>query len=337
MPSTYPATWETESSVQLLSGKKRIALLIPCYNEATTIGAVIRAFSSAVPHCQIFVYDNNSIDGTAAEAAAAGAIVCRERMQGKGNVVRRMLADIEADVYVLVDGDDTYDAAAAPEMIRLLLEDGLDLVNGARVADDNYAFRPGHRLGNAVLTGMIRLIFGAGLNDILSGYKVMSRRFAKSIPLLSGGFETETEIAIHALSLRMPIAELPTRYQARPPNSASKLRTYSDGARIFRTILQLMKEERPLLFFSIAAALLAAVALVLGVPVVITFAETGLVPRLPTAVLALSIVLLGRVGRLSGCRRRGAHPTASAGSAARRALGGGQEAPYPDYDSRPDR
>jgi glycosyltransferase involved in cell wall biosynthesis len=265
---------------------------MPCYNEAATIGAVIGAFSSAIPSSQLFVYDNNSTDGTAVEAVAAGAIVRRERMQGKGNVVRRMLSDIEADVYVLVDGDDTYDAAAAPEMIWLLLDDGLDLVNGARVAADEGAFRPGHRLGNAVLTGMIRRIFGGGLTDILSGYKVMSRRFAKSIPLLSGGFETETEIAIHALSLRMPIAEVPTRYRQRPPNSASKLRTFSDGARILRTILQLMKEERPLLFFSIAAGLLATMALVLGIPVVITFVDTGLVPRLPTAVLASSIVLL---------------------------------------------
>lgn len=270
----------------------RIAVLIPCYNEETTIASVVGDFYAALPDCSVYVYDNNSTDNTAAVAATAGAVVRREPMQGKGNVVRRMLADVEADVFVVVDGDATYDAAACPAMIEKLLSDGLDLVNGVRVATARAAFRRGHRFGNVVLTGLIKLIFGSGLDDILSGYKVMSRRFVKSIPLLSGGFETETELAIHALSLHMPIVEMPTSYRDRPHGSNSKLNTYRDGIKILRAIIWLMKEERPLLFFSIAAAAFAAVALILGVPVVATFLQTGLVPRLPTAVLAASIMLL---------------------------------------------
>ena len=270
----------------------RIAVLIPCYNEETTIASVVGDFYAALPNCSVYVYDNNSTDNTAAVAATAGAVVRREPMQGKGNVVRRMLADVEADVFVVVDGDATYDAAACPAMIEKLLSDGLDLVNGVRVATARAAFRRGHRFGNVVLTGLIKLIFGSGLDDILSGYKVMSRRFVKSIPLLSGGFETETELAIHALSLHMPIVEMPTSYRDRPHGSNSKLNTYRDGIKILRAIIWLMKEERPLLFFSIAAAAFAAVALILGVPVVATFLQTGLVPRLPTAVLAASIMLL---------------------------------------------
>ena len=270
----------------------RIAVLIPCYNEETTIASVVGDFYAALPDCSVYVYDNNSTDNTAAVAATAGAVVRREPMQGKGNVVRRMLADVEADVFVVVDGDATYDAAACPAMIEKLLSDGLDLVNGVRVATARAAFRRGHRFGNVVLTGLIKLIFGSGLDDILSGYKVMSRRFVKSIPLLSGGFETETELAIHALSLHMPIVEMPTSYRDRPHGSNSKLNTYRDGIKILRAIIWLMKEERPLLFFSIAAAAFAVVALILGVPVVATFLQTGLVPRLPTAVLAASIMLL---------------------------------------------
>ncbi len=270
----------------------RIAVLIPCYNEETTIASVVGDFYASLPNCSVYVYDNNSTDNTAAVAATAGAVVRREPMQGKGNVVRRMLADVEADVFVVVDGDATYDAAACPAMIEKLLSDGLDLVNGVRVATARAAFRRGHRFGNVVLTGLIKLIFGSGLDDILSGYKVMSRRFVKSIPLLSGGFETETELAIHALSLHMPIVEMPTSYRDRPHGSNSKLNTYRDGIKILRAIIWLMKEERPLLFFSIAAAAFAAVALILGVPVVATFLQTGLVPRLPTAVLAASIMLL---------------------------------------------
>jgi Glycosyl transferase family 2 len=270
----------------------QIAVLIPCYNEEATIASVVRDFSRALPNCCVFVYDNNSTDNTAAEAHQAGAIIRSERMQGKGNVLRRMLADVEADVYVIVDGDATYDASACPAMVEKLLADGLDMVNGARLATARSAYRRGHRFGNTVLTSLIKLIFGAGLDDVLSGYKVMSRRFVKSMPLLSGGFETETELAIHALSLRMPIAEMLTSYRDRPPGSDSKLSTYRDGVKILRTILWLMKEERPLLFFSVASAALAAIAVIIAVPIVFTFLETGLVPRLPTAVLAASIMLL---------------------------------------------
>jgi len=289
-----------ETMTTALSKSFQTAVLIPCYNEERTIASVVRDFSAALPDCLVFVYDNNSTDRTAAEAAAAGAIVRRERTQGKGNVLRRMLADVEADVYIVVDGDATYDANACPGMVEILLTEGLDLVNGARVATDKSAFRRGHHLGNALLTGLIKLIFGTGLDDILSGYKVMSRRFVKSIPLLSGGFETETELAIHALSLRMPIAEMPTSYRNRPSGSASKLSTYRDGIKILSTIVWLMKEERPLLFFSIAGAALAAIAIILAVPIIITFIETGLVPRLPTAVLAAAIMILSFLSLSSG-------------------------------------
>jgi glycosyltransferase involved in cell wall biosynthesis len=275
-----------------LTSSVQIAVLVPCYNEEATIAAVVKDFFAALPHCLVFVYDNNSSDKTVAKAVAAGAIVRYERMQGKGNVLRRMLADVEADVYVVVDGDATYDASACPAMIERLLSENLDMINGMRIATNKEAYRPGHRFGNALLTGLIKSIFGTGLDDILSGYKVMSRRFVKSMPLLSGGFETESELAIHALSLRMPIAEVPTDYRDRPRGSDSKLRTYSDGFRILRTIVWLMKEERPLLFFSIVSGILAVMALIIVEPVVATFLSTGLVPRLPTAVLAASIMLL---------------------------------------------
>lgn len=275
-----------------LTSAVQIAVLVPCYNEEATIAAVVKDFFAALPHCLVFVYDNNSSDKTVAKAVAAGAIVRYERMQGKGNVLRRMLADVEADVYVVVDGDATYDASACPTMIERLLSENLDMINGMRIATNKEAYRPGHRFGNALLTGLIKSIFGTGLDDILSGYKVMSRRFVKSMPLLSGGFETESELAIHALSLRMPIAEVPTDYRDRPRGSDSKLRTYRDGLRILRTIVWLMKEERPLLFFSIVSGILAVMALIIVEPVVATFLSTGLVPRLPTAVLAASIMLL---------------------------------------------
>jgi glycosyltransferase involved in cell wall biosynthesis len=281
-----------KSNTTGIINKFQVAVLIPCYNEEATVASVVVDFFATLPNCLVFVYDNNSTDRTVAEATAAGAIVRRERMQGKGNVLRRMLADVEADVYIIVDGDATYDASACPAMVEKLLTEGLDMVNGVRIATGRGAYRRGHRLGNALLTGLIKLIFGAGLNDILSGYKVMSRRFVKSMPLLSGGFETETELAIHALSLRMPIVEMPTTYRDRPPGSDSKLNTYRDGVKILRTIVWLMKEERPLFFFSIVAATLATIAIILTVPIVITFLETGLVPRLPTAILAASIMLL---------------------------------------------
>lgn len=278
----------------------RIAVLVPCYNEEAAVQAVIRGFRAALPAATIYVYDNNSSDGTAAAARAAGALVRIERLQGKGNVIRRMFADIEADAYVLVDGDATYDAASAPAMVELLLRDRLDMVNGARVSDAEGAYRPGHRFGNAVLTGLVARIFGDRVSDMLSGYRVFSRRFVKSFPALSGGFETETEFTIHALELRMPIGEVPTPYRERPVGSVSKLRTYSDGFRILRTIVLLVKEERPLPFFSAIAGLLLLAAVLLALPVLADFVRTGLVPRLPTAVLATGLVLLASLSLTCG-------------------------------------
>jgi glycosyltransferase involved in cell wall biosynthesis len=269
-----------------------IAVLVPCFNEEGPIGDVVAAFRAALPSATIHVYDNNSTDRTAEVARAAGAAVRREPLQGKGNVVRRMFSDIDADIYVLVDGDNTYEAAAAPRMIDRLLGDSLDLVNGRRVASAGAAYRPGHLFGNRLLTGIVALIFGAGMRDMLSGYKVMSRRFVKSFPALSGGFEIETELTVHALELRMPIAEIDTVYDARPAGSASKLNTIGDGLRIMRMIFVLMKEERPLLVFGIAAAALAAAAAGMGYSLTAEFLETGLVPRLPTAILATALTIV---------------------------------------------
>jgi glycosyltransferase involved in cell wall biosynthesis len=269
-----------------------IAVLIPCHNEAVAIPQVVADFRACLPDATLYVYDNNSRDGTAAAASAAGAVVRRETLQGKGHVVRRMFADIDADIYVLVDGDDTYDAAAAPALVRLLQDDGLDMVVGARVTESAGAYRPGHRFGNRLLAGMVRAIFGDRVSDLLSGYRVFSRRFVKSFPALAAGFETETEFTVHALELRMPIGELATRYSDRPAGSASKLRTVSDGLRILRTIVVLVKEERPLQFFASSGLLLLVLGVGVGLPVVAEFLRTGLVPRLPTAVLATGLVLL---------------------------------------------
>jgi hypothetical protein len=270
----------------------QIAVLVPCFNEEATVGQVIAAFRAALPEASVYVYDNNSSDRTAEIARAAGAIVRRERLQGKGNVVRRMFGDIDADIFILVDGDATYDAGAAPALVELLLSNHLDLVNACRITAIERAYRSGHRLGNALLTWLVGAIFGRGLTDMLSGYKVFSRRFVKSIPLLSSGFEIETELAVHALALRMPIAELQTAYKDRPNGSDSKLNTYRDGLRILRTIFLLIKEERPLAFFGFLSLLLAASSLALAAPVIVTFTETGLVPRLPTTLLATGIMLL---------------------------------------------
>ncbi len=278
----------------------KLAVLIPCHNEEVAIGRVVTDFRAALPRATVYVYDNNSTDSTAATAATAGAVVREAGLQGKGHVVRRMFADIDADIYVLVDGDDTYDAAAAPKMVDMLTSRGLDMVNGARATSAEGAYRRGHLLGNRVLTGIVARIFGAHLNDILSGYRVFSRRFVKSFPALATGFETETEFTIHALELRMPMAEVRTAYRDRPAGSASKLRTYSDGLRILRTILMLVKEERPLQFFSLCALLFIAAGAGLGLPVVIEFARTGLVPRLPTATLATGFVLLGVIALTCG-------------------------------------
>jgi len=271
---------------------QRVAVLVPCYNEEVAIPRVVASFRAALPEATIYVYDNNSKDGTVAAARAAGAVVRTETLQGKGNVVRRMFADIDADVYVLVDGDDTYDAAAAPEMVRLLIDNQLDMVNGARVTQIEAAYRRGHRFGNAMLTGIVAWIFGNRISDMLSGYRAFSRRFVKSFPALSAGFETETEFTVHALELKMPVGEVQTAYKDRPAGSASKLRTYTDGLRILRTIVILVKEERPLQFFSITGAVLLLLGLLLSVPVVLDYIETGLVPRFPTAILSTGLVLL---------------------------------------------
>ena len=277
-----------------------IAVLIPCYNEEVAIPRVVADFGKALPGATIYVYDNNSRDGTMAAAHAAGAVVRTETLQGKGHVIRRMFADIEADLYVLVDGDDTYDAASAPAMIAAALDGGLDMVNGSRITAIEAAYRPGHRLGNQVLTGLVRAVFGNRVTDMLSGYRVFSRRFVKSFPALSSGFETETEFTVHALELRMPIGELQTAYKDRPAGSVSKLRTYSDGFRILRTIVVLVKEERPLQFFAAIAGLLALCAVMLSLPVFLDYARTGLVPRLPTAVLVTGLMLLAALSLTCG-------------------------------------
>jgi len=269
-----------------------VAVLIPCYNEEAAIASVVRDFRAALPDATVYVYDNNSSDRTIAVARAAGAVVRSEPLQGKGNVMRRMFSDIEADVYVLVDGDDTYHAASAPEMVKRLWDDQLDMVNGARVTEIVAAYRPGHRLGNLVLTGMVANIFGNRIGDMLSGYRVFSRRFIKSFPALASGFETETELTVHALELRMPIAEVKTPYKDRPPGSHSKLNTIRDGIRILKTIIILVKEERPIPFFVGISGLFALLALVLAWPLMMTYAHTGLVPRLPTAVLSTGLMLL---------------------------------------------
>ena len=277
-----------------------VAVLVPCHNEQVAIARVIAGFRAALPDAVIYVYDNNSTDGTVAAARAAGAIVRSETLQGKGNVVRRMFADIEADAYVLVDGDDTYDPATAAAMVDLLTGGPLDMVTATRVTEVTAAYRTGHRTGNVVLTRLVATLFGKGVTDMLSGYRVFSRRFVKSFPALSTGFETETEFTIHALELAMPVGELPSAYKERPVGSASKLRTYTDGLRILRTIILLLKEVRPFQFFAVGAGVLALGALVLGIPVVAEFMRTGLVPRLPTAVLALGLMGLAFLSTTCG-------------------------------------
>lgn len=273
----------------------RIALLVPCHNEARTIAAVIDGFKASLPQAEYFVFDNNSTDGTAAVARGCGARVLEVGLQGKGNVVRRMFADVEADVYVMVDGDATYDAAAAPVLVRKLLDEGLDMVVGARVSSDQAAYRSGHRFGNVMLTRCVGFLFGRSFDDMLSGYRVFSRRYVKSFPAHAAAFETETELAVHALQLRMPVAEMPTDYGARPEGSQSKLRTYRDGFHILGTIFRLFKTERPLLFFSTGLVGCLFAAMLLALPLLQTYLQTGLVPRLPTAVLCVALVLLGAI------------------------------------------
>ncbi|HEY4242097.1 MAG TPA: glycosyltransferase family 2 protein [Kofleriaceae bacterium] len=268
-----------------LSRDRAIAVLVPCYNEAAAIAKVVADFRASLPRATVYVYDNNSTDDTSAVAAAAGADVRRERRKGKGNVVRRMFQDIEADIYVMVDGDDTYDAAVAPALVDKLVADNLDMVVGKRVETHVDAYRAGHRLGNAVLTGLVRKLFGAQIDDMLSGYRVFSRRFVKSFPSSSREFEIETELTVHAMQMRMAVDEVPTNYKERPPGSFSKLRTFRDGWRILVTITNLMRNERPLLFFSLVGLLVAAVAVILGIPVLAEFLDTHEVRRFPTAIL----------------------------------------------------
>lgn len=269
----------------------RIAVLVPCYNEEASIEAVVRDFKAALPAATIYVYDNNSKDRTSEIARAAGAVVRKEPLQGKGHVVRRMFADIEADVYVMVDGDDTYHAPSAPALVAKLLDEKLDMVNGARVTDWE-TYRAGHRLGNVMLTGMVTLVFGKRTDDLLSGYRVFSRRFVKSFPILAGGFEIETELVVHALEMSMPLGEVETPYKDRAPGSVSKLSTFRDGFRILWMIGKLIKEERPMQSFGLMAAVLALLSVIISVPLFVTYYETGLVPRFPTAVLATGLGLL---------------------------------------------
>jgi glycosyltransferase involved in cell wall biosynthesis len=272
--------------------KLEVAVLVPCFNEAATIGKVVRDFYAALPECRVFVGDNGSTDDSATLAAQAGAVVLHEPLPGKGNVVRRMFADVEADVYVLVDGDDTYDASYAPQLIEVLLNQSLDLVSAARNEVSAGAYRRGHRFGNRLLTSLVASLFGNRFSDMLSGYRVISRRLVKSFPLLSAGFEIETELTVHALQLRVPIAEIATPYRDRPQGSVSKLHTYRDGFRIVTTIARLVKAERPMYFFGVLAALLASASLLAGIPVIQEFLRTGLVPRQPTVVLAASLMML---------------------------------------------
>ena len=278
----------------------RIAVLLPCYNEEAAIAATVAGFRAVLPGADIYVYDNNSRDRTVEVARAAGAIVRTERIQGKGAVVRRMFADIDADVYVMADGDATYDAASAPAMVARLLDEQLDMIVGARITQIDAAYRRGHRFGNAVLTGMLARLFGRSFTDILSGYRIFSRRFVKSFPVLSAGFEIETEISVHALELRMPVAEIATPYYERPEGSASKLSTYRDGFRILRTILTLYRIERPVLFFGAIGAVLAGLGVLLAVPLVITYMHTHLVPRLPTAVMVTGLMILAALCLFAG-------------------------------------
>jgi glycosyltransferase involved in cell wall biosynthesis len=278
----------------------RIAVILPCFNEEAAIVDTVAGFRTALPTASIYVYDNNSRDRTAELARASGAVVRTEKQQGKGHVVRRMFADVDADIYVMADGDLTYDPKAAPDMVRMLVDEQMDMVVGTRQHAVAEAYRGGHVIGNRLFTGLLTRLFGRSFTDIFSGYRVFSRRFVKSFPALSEGFEIETEISVHALELRMPVGELVTKYGARPEGSASKLATYRDGWRILKTIATLYRVERPVLFYGGLAALLIAVAVVLVVPLLITYLDTGLVPRFPTAILATGMVIVAVLSFFAG-------------------------------------
>jgi glycosyltransferase involved in cell wall biosynthesis len=273
-------------------GQLKVAVLIPCHNEALTVAQVINDFRAALSGAAIYVYDNNSTDETLAVAKANGAQIDRETRQGKGHVVRRMFRDIEADIYVLVDGDATYDAPSAPRLIDALLDGGYAMVVGSRVTSEELSYRLGHQFGNRVLTGFVASVFGTGLRDMLSGYRIFSRRYVKSFPALSSGFEIETELTVHALELELPIIEIDTPYFSRPEGSVSKLNTWSDGIRILLTIVELYRSERPLAFFSLLGVTLAGLSVLLSIPLSATYFETGLVPRIPTAILSTGLMIL---------------------------------------------
>ncbi len=292
MRATMPADLPSEAG--------RIAVLVPCYNEEVAVGHVVKAFRTALPQATVYVFDNNSTDRTVTVALEAGAEVRHVTTQGKGNVVRRMFADIDADIYLLVDGDDTYDAASSPAMVEALLKDHLDMVVGCRTSAEQAAYRLGHRFGNALLTNMVAMIFGRTFTDILSGYRAFSRRYVKSFPAISGGFEIETELTVHALQLVMPCGEISTPYGSRRQGSDSKLNTYRDGWRIVLTILQLLRLEMPLRFFSAVAGVLALASVLLAIPLIVTYVETGLVPRLPTAILVTGLMILAALNLTSG-------------------------------------
>ena len=278
----------------------RLAVLIPCYNENLTIADVVEDFRAQLPTAEIYVYDNNSQDRTAELAQQAGAIVRNEPYQGKGNVVRRMFADIEADTYVLVDGDGTYDPPSVFALLQIFVRSHADMVVGNRVTEIKEAYRPGHRFGNWLLTALVGSIFGRQFKDMLSGYRVFSKRFVKSFPAMSRGFEIETELTIHSLELRMITAEVDTPYHPRPEGSVSKLSTIRDGWRILYTIVELIKEERPLQFFFVFFAIFSGSSVILGVPLIVEFMDTGLVPRFPTAILATGMMMLAFVNLICG-------------------------------------
>lgn len=285
---------------QVGAARPRVAVLVPCFNEEAAVAAVVSDFRAALPDADVYVYDNNSSDRTADVAREAGADVRVERRQGKGHVVRRMFADIDADVYVLVDGDATYDAASAPRMVEMLTHQHLDMVVGLRVDQAEAAYRPGHRTGNWVLTRFLSMIFGQAFKDVLSGYRVFSRRFVKSFPVLSDGFEIETELSVHALELAMPVAEVATPYYERPQGSFSKLNTWRDGFRILNTMMKLYRSEKPLRFFTTIGFSLIAISIGLAIPVFVTYLEQGIVPRLPTAVLSMGLMILAMLSMVSG-------------------------------------
>ena len=278
----------------------RVAILVPCYNEATTIAKVVGDFRRVLPNATIHGFDNNSVDGTADRALEAGAQVRAVRLQGKGHVVRRLFADVEADVYLLVDGDDTYHADSADQLVQLGWRQGHDMAVAVREATVEAAYRVGHVFGNRLLTGFLAWLFGRPCRDVLSGYRAFSRRFVKSFPVLSAGFEIETELTVHALELHMPVGEVVTPYKDRPEGSVSKLNTWGDGFRILRTIVRLFNAERPLAFYGAASMLFATTAMVLAVPLVLTWLHTGEVPRLPTAVLATGLMLVAALSATAG-------------------------------------